>query len=383
MSNVVNSTCNQLTVNWNNISTATNYRVWRSTTNTPFNFGVGDGWTNIATKAAGATTHTDNTVTGGSSYYYIVEAVGIGGSTASNSYGQIVVTCAGTITVTVTPNINTSWSLNGPQPNTCNPCATTVYSSRIVGAYSLSGVANLAGYAPAVVNPAQGNSQTLTNGGNISWTINYPPAAPTISNVVNSTCNQLTVNWNNISTATNYRVWRSTTNTPFNFGVGDGWTNIATKAAGATTHTDNTVTGGSSYYYIVEAVGIGGRTASNSYGSTIAIICAANLSGSSKTISQLQRAAYSNNTVIKEGDLVTFQIGITNTGSSSATINYICDTPSANFITLRNLNASGSGVNVLGRGNLPRNTGRCSGANTYDLDISGVKTTGGSWTVTF
>ncbi|HEX9503917.1 MAG TPA: hypothetical protein VF974_06410, partial [Patescibacteria group bacterium] len=164
---------------------------------------------------------------------------------------------------------------------------------------------------------------------------------------------------------------------------GDGWTNIATKAAGATTHTDNTVTGGSSYYYIVEAVGIGGSTASNSYGSTIAIICAANLSGSSKTISQVQGAAYSNNTVIKEGDLVTFQIGITNTGSSSATINYICDTPSANFITLRNLNASGSGVNVRGRGNLPRNTGRCSGANTYDLDISGVKTTGGSWTVTF
>ncbi|HEX9503798.1 MAG TPA: hypothetical protein VF974_05790, partial [Patescibacteria group bacterium] len=195
------------------------------------------------------------------SHRITVRATDDGGYSTSVSR-DITVTNSGTITVTVTPNINTSWTLNGPQPDTCNPCATKTYNPRTTGNYSLSNVGNLAaaGYGPAVVNPAQGNSQTLTNGGNISWTINYPPAAPTISNVVNSTCNQLTVNWNNISTATNYRVWRSTTNTPFNFGVGDGWTNIATKAAGATTHTDNTVTGGSSYYYIVEAVGIGGST---------------------------------------------------------------------------------------------------------------------------
>jgi hypothetical protein len=64
----------------------------------------------------------------------------------------------------------------------------------------------------------------------------------------------------------------------------------------------------------------------------------ANLSGTTKSIYSVNGIAYNPTIPIKSGDIVVFEIMIRNTGPSSATINYICDTSSSNFINFANLN---------------------------------------------
>jgi hypothetical protein len=88
----------------------------------------------------------------------------------------------------------------------------------------------------------------------------YPPNQSSISKPNNLTANagdsQVTLSWNAVEEATGYNVKRSTT-------AGGPYTTIATNVPG-TSYIDNTVTNGTTYYYVVTAVDSNGNESANS-----------------------------------------------------------------------------------------------------------------------
>jgi hypothetical protein len=110
----------------------------------------------------------------------------------------------------------------------------------------------------------------------------------------------------------------------------------------------------------------------------LALGCSANLANSSMILSAINGKPYSSSTLIKDTDILTFNVIINNAGPGNATINRICATPSANITNLRNLSVSGGGTG----GGITPNSPACTG-NTL-LDVTGVKPVGGSnWVVAF
>ncbi len=159
----------QANLYWSGSTGATSYKVKRSTTS-------GGSYTQIATPAS--TSYTDSAVTNGTTYYYVVSAVGAGGESATHFPGQRRPAVAAT-----------------PAPAT-----------------------------PANFAAIAGNAQ-------------------------------VSLSWSASSGSTGYKVKRSTTS-------GGSYTQIATPAS--TSYTDSAVTNGTTYYYVVSAVGAGGESANTS-----------------------------------------------------------------------------------------------------------------------
>jgi hypothetical protein len=275
----------------------------------------------------------------------------------------------GPITLTYGDPLTISWSSNNADSCSINPTGWNGTSGSQGGSAS--------------------NSQTYTltctsAGGTASddVTVNVGPKSPVITNVSNATCpRRHTITWTDAGNETSYKVWSSTTNSAF--GSGD-WTSIADLCADTLTYLRNTgIAVNTNYWYVISASNSVATVSSTSFGPTLGIPCIANLSPSTLTIYKVGSNIYSTNTPIKNGDKITFGLNLVNIGPGNADINYICVTPSSNFVTLRNMASGGHGSTS---GNLSKNTARCpavGGVTTYDLSVSDSKDTGAPWFITY
>ena len=210
-----------------------------------------------------------------------------------------------------------------------------------------------------------------------------PPTSPSIKpgsgasgGIDNTVCAKITLRWNdNSNNETGFRVYRSTTS-------GSGYSNVSGNlAANTTSYQDTPPSTGVTYYYVVrsyinyppisESVNSNESSAQN-------LPCIPNLTNSSKIITKVNGSNYNGNTQIKNGDTLTYQITVVNSGQANATVNYICDTPSSNLTNLRNLTVSGSGATGS---TITANSASCS--NNYKLNVSGTKNIANNWIITF
>lgn len=157
--------------------------------------------------------------------------------------------------------------------------------------------------------------------------LNPPTSQPTS----NATCQQITVNWNdNSNNEDGFHIWRNTSGGS-NLAT---YTQIATRPANSTSHTDTPPTPNQTYYYIVTAyVGSVESTVDASFpvGPVNNNPCAANLAGSQKIIYRVNGDPYTGQT-INNGDTISFRVIIDNSaGTVPAYDVYIVDTLTDNL----------------------------------------------------
>ncbi len=242
----------QVSLSWQASSGATSYRVYRSTT-------AGAGYAFVAT--ATSASHTDATVTPGTTYYYVVTAV--------NDAGESGYSNEATATPRVTPS---SWlsASGGDRKVTlaweASPDATSYRVKRATvagGPYTTittTGVATT-GYADTsvvngtryyyVVTAVNGLYESV-NSPEAAATPRTPPAAPT-SLSASGAKSKVNLKWTASTSAgvVSTAIYRSTTS-------GGTYTYISGVSSG-NTYADTSVRGGVTYYYRVKAVNDNGQ----------------------------------------------------------------------------------------------------------------------------
>ncbi len=244
----VNTNCGQVSLIWSTVVCATNYYVKRSTNN-------GGPYSLIASTSA--TNYTDPGVLGGTTYYYVVSALGVGGeglNSAQVSAKPMPPAAPANLTVfTNCGQISLTWS--------AAICATNYYVKRSTangGPYSLiastsatnyTDTGTLGGTTYYYVVSALNAAGEGDNSAQVSATP-LPPAAPIFLNVTTNYV-QVSLTWSTVTCATNYHIKRSTSF------IGP-YTPLGSTTA--TSYTDNTVLGCSTYYYVVSAFDAGGES---------------------------------------------------------------------------------------------------------------------------
>jgi fibronectin type 3 domain-containing protein len=240
-----------VSLTWNASSGATSYNVKRSTTS-------GSGYTTISSPSAAA--YTDNTVTNGTTYYYVVTAVNTSGESGDSNQASATPTLtvpaaptgltatAGNTTVMLTWTASSGATSYNVKRSTAAGSETTI-SSPTSASYTDNAVTNGTKYY-YVVSAVNAAGESL-NSSEVSVTPAVAaPAAPTGLSAVPRNA-QVALMWNTSTGATSYNVKRSTTN-------GSGYTTVSSPTG--TSYTDTSLTNSTSYYYVVTAVGIGGES---------------------------------------------------------------------------------------------------------------------------
>ena len=176
-------------------------------------------------------------------------------------------------------------------------------------------------------------------------------------------CGQIVVNWtDNSSNETGFRVYRRT--------VSSGYIRINSPdplPANTTTYVDTPPTTGDVYYYIVRSL-INYppivESADSAEDSAMNLPCSATFTNSSYSIISVNGIPYIGSTIINNGDTLTYQITLANTGPGDANIDWICVNKSNNLTNLQNLSVDGSGSS-----NIPPSHPDCNG--TPKLIVSG------------
>jgi fibronectin type 3 domain-containing protein len=247
-----------VTLNWTASTGASNYTVQRSTTN-------GSGYTTLVTGVS-ATTYKDSTAANGTTYYYIVVAINVNGSsgnsTQASGTAQPPAPAAPTGLI-VTPgngNVTLNWTASSGASNytversTTNGSGYTTLATGVSATtYQDTTVANGTTYYYVVVAAnAGGSSGTSTQAS--ATPLPPAPSAPTgLAAAPGNATVGLT--WAASSGATSYIVQRSSTS-------GSGYAIINGTVATAS-FTDTGLTNGNTYYYVVAAANIGGTSANS------------------------------------------------------------------------------------------------------------------------
>ncbi len=245
-----------VSLRWNGVAGATSYNVKRSTAN-------GGPYTTIASPSSPL--FTDNSVSNGTTYYYVVSALNSAGESANSS--QVLATpqapilppaaptglnaSAGNATVVLMWNGVTGATSYNVKRSTTNGGPYTTISSPSSPLFTDNSVTNGTTYYYVV--SAVGTGGESANSSQVSATPQapiLPPAAPTglNANAGNATVGLM---WNGVTGATSYNVKRSNTN-------GGPYTTVSSPSSPL--FTDNSVTNGTTYYYVVSAVGTGGES---------------------------------------------------------------------------------------------------------------------------
>ena len=250
----------QVNLTWNTTSGATGYYVKRSTSSA--------SETQIA--APSTTAYTDNAVTNGTKYYYLVSAY--------NSYGQ----SANSAEVSVTPAAP-------PPPAVPTGLAATAGNMQVALSWTASSGATsyhvkrstTSGSEMQIAAPASANftDTGLTNGtkyyylvsavnsageslnsAELSATPTAPITPPAVPTGLTATAGNAQVNltWNVSAGATSYHLKRSTT-------AGSGYTQIG--APPTANFADSGLTNGTTYYYVVTAVNTAGESGNSNQAS--------------------------------------------------------------------------------------------------------------------
>lgn len=230
-----------INVSWNKVDGAQKYYVYRKTS--------GTSWSRIAEVTS--TSYVDKTAKSGSTYTYTVRAVNKGIAGGYDKNGKSIKRLADTKVTSVTnvtSGITVKWS------RVAGAAGYYVYRKTSTGSWSriaeLKGAATL-GYTDTkasagvtyiyTVRPYSGN---VKGDWNSTGTLKRL-ADPTVASVTNVTAG-ITVKWNKTAGASGYIVYRK--------GTSGSWTRIAdVKSGSATSYTDKTASGGSTYSYTVRA----------------------------------------------------------------------------------------------------------------------------------
>lgn len=230
-----------INVSWNKVDGAQKYYVYRKTS--------GTSWSRIAEVTS--ISYVDKTAKSGSTYTYTVRAVNKGIAGGYDKNGKSIKRLADTKVTSVTnvtSGITVKWS------RVTGATGYYVYRKTSTGSWSriaeLKGASTL-GYTDTkasagvtyiyTVRPYSGN---VNGDWNSTGTLKRL-ADPTVASVTNATAG-ITVKWNKTAGASGYIVYRK--------GTSGSWTRIAdVKSGSATSYTDKTASGGSTYSYTVRA----------------------------------------------------------------------------------------------------------------------------------
>ena len=246
----------QVVLSWTASIEATSYNVYRGT---PAGSEAG------AALATGVTTtsYTDSTAVNGKTYYYVVEALNLSGKSGKSNEVSAEpmppIPAAPGLTVTVDGNdIDLSWTASANATtytvydgtSSASPPGTTLAAGLTTTSYVFTGATlgktyyflvkaiNIAGTSPA--------SNTVSA---IAPSIPSAPAGLTAT-AGNA---QVALSWTASAGATSYNVYRGTT------AGSEAGAPLATGVT-TTTYTDSTAVNGKTYYYVVEALNISGKS---------------------------------------------------------------------------------------------------------------------------
>lgn len=236
-----------VSLTWTPSYGATSYNILRSTTS-------GSGYALVGTSSSPS--YSDSGLVNGTTYYYVVNAVGPNGQSANSSEASAITTSATPTGLTVTPGnaaVTLSWnatalasSYNIKRTTTSGSNYTVVGTSATPG-FVDTGLANGTTYYYVVsaVNAAgEGANSTEVSTAPVA-----PPSAPTGYAAAGSA--QANLVWSGVSGASSYSVKRSTSS-------GGPYTVLYTGSA--TNFTDLTAANGTTYYYIITASNVGGES---------------------------------------------------------------------------------------------------------------------------
>jgi hypothetical protein len=253
-------TCSGVELAWAEPANAVSYNIYR-------NSACGGIYFKVAGPVLG-TTYTDTSAVAGTTYAYTVsagcDADGIPDSSVSNcisaaSLSVPAASSAPTFSALTCTTVTVSWTLITDatgyevwrKSGACGSGAVKVSGASPVTGTSFddSGLTGSLQYSYYVV--ARNSCGPSANGACASVTTLTPPLAPNAPTFTGVDCTTLTVNWNAVSGATGYAVYRA----PGQPACGTGSVKISGTPTG-TSFTDNTVSASSQYtYYIVATSG--------------------------------------------------------------------------------------------------------------------------------
>jgi fibronectin type 3 domain-containing protein len=249
------STANaQVTLTWNATSGATGYYVKRSTTS--------GSETQIA--AQSTTAYTDNAVTNGTKYYYVVSAYNSYGQSANSAEVSAtpvappppapptgLIATAGDTQVALTWTASASATSYNVKRSTTSGSGYQTVGSATTPSFTNTGLINGTTYYFVVTAlSSSGESGPSSQVSATPAAALQPPAAPTGLTAAAGNA-QVSLTWNASTGATSYHVKRSTTN-------GSGYAQIG--APTTTNFVDTGLANGTTYYYVVTALNTAGES---------------------------------------------------------------------------------------------------------------------------
>ena len=251
----------QVNLTWNASTGASGYYVKRSTTS--------GSETQIA--AQSATSYTDNSVTNGTKYYYVVSAYNSYGASANSAEVNAtpvappppgaptgVVATAANAQVMLTWNASTGATSYNVKRSTTSGTGYQNVSSPTTTSFINSGLTNGTTYYYVVTAvDSAGESSPSLQASATPVAPAQPPPAPTGLNATSGNA-QVSLTWNASTGAANYHVKRSTTN-------GSGYAQVGTPAT--TSFNDSGLTNSTTYYYVVTALNSAGESGNSNQAS--------------------------------------------------------------------------------------------------------------------
>jgi fibronectin type 3 domain-containing protein len=253
---------NQITLSWNAVSGATSYNVKRASVS-------GGPYTAVAWNTTG-TSYVDTGLTQGTTYYYVftaINGVAESGPSAEISAAPLLPPTAPTGLTAAAGNaqVTLSWTpVSGAtgyivqRAPTSNGAYATI-ASPTTTSYTDTGLTNGTSYY-YVVSAVNAGGMSANYSTEVSATPMTPPATP-MGLTVTTGDTQATLSWTASPGAASYTIERS--------GTSSGpYTSVASGVK-TTSYTDNGLTNGATYYYVVLAENVGGSSAINSQVSAI------------------------------------------------------------------------------------------------------------------
>jgi fibronectin type 3 domain-containing protein len=244
----------QVNLTWNSSSAATGYYVKRSTTT----------GTEAQIAAVSTTSYSDNNVTNGIKYYYVVSAYNSYGQSANSTEVSAtpvappppgaptgLVATAGNLQVMLTWNASTSATSYNVKRSTTSGSGYQTVGSATTTSFTNTGLTNGTTYYYVVTAVDSAGESGPSSQASATPTVPaQPPPAPTGLTATSGNA-QVNLTWNASTGATSYHIKRSITN-------GSGYGQVGTPTT--TSFVDPGLTNGTTYYYVVTALNTAGES---------------------------------------------------------------------------------------------------------------------------